>query len=1240
MPPFLLSIAQRYIQPVFATTLNFISWAPRLAMARLVAKWRSLLTIIAGVILGAGVGALVPLYTTAVSQLGMVQRLEQEPAHDSNARLRVSFRPSDFSSIEDLVAATTLVDREVVEPALQRYLRGGVLDGWLGSDEVVTYYETDKMGVLVAEEESLKRLNTENDTARASLIALEGWENQVRVAQGELPGTAPLAEGVDFNVAISQDVANEFGLQAGSILIVDQRYSRDGTLNPGAWETSHPFTVQITAVVVPVDEAASYWMAVRGEDDTPLNVITGSWPAEFRFFSDRAAVLTIMQDYAPQTPLTFGWRLLFKHDNLAYSRIDQARTALRSFDLEVYRQLALANPELVQRIAYTNARTETDFQYDYHTRLVEFSQTRADSDSGILQDYARKQEVNAVPFAVLLGEVGVLVLFFLMVTAALVRRGERRELAMLQSRGAYEGHILALRGIEALVICTLGAIIAPFIAQQLLVLMGPSVAGTDEFPLPLTQRVFVFSFLAAGVTMVALMLTLLPVLRMPLITAGGAATRGDQMPWWQRYYVDLMLAGVGVGGFVLLLIRDTPLLETAETGQTKIDPLLVGTPAMLFLGLGGLLLRLFPYMAASVSYVSSRRRDFLSALATWQVSREPVHYGRITFLLALAIGIGWFATTFRATLRNSQEDQAHYQVGSDVRMVERDTRLNVERVRDASYYENFDFVEGASVSYRQRVNQISRSSTSQYRVGELLGVDSSNFGNVAVEDYRPDLGNILVPYDANYDLNLPVVGEPLPATPAKIGIWARFQVPSFTFSQADSNYIVNLARLTQVITLGVRLQDETGTWLVVPFNRIRIEYLRGNNLDQPGLEAAAHVSSGWVYYEADLQNLRYQPQGQLRIVSLFWENRANNINGEGNVRLSLADLTLIDEAGSAEPFEILASNQWEFIADSGAESQGQMNPGQAGDNLHPDLIYVTFNQFALRSRMGININYPAPQPMDAVVSLTMAEINGLRIADCQDESAPRQPFNLINIAGTIVNIVPCATTEYFPSLYNEVRPYVIVDVHELMYALNQRPRAQFYPNEVWLEFTDEVSSLEQVNNSLSEIIGGEETGVSRVRETTYARVFDDLETDPLALGLLGLMYLAFLIGLALSIVGLLTYASLTSQERRSEFGVLRALGLASSRVVSSLLLEQVFVVAVAGVLGSLLGHLLSTFVVPTLALGATGEGVVPPFITKIEWRAIGNFWLIMLVVLAVVFSFSFMLVRQLSLSRTLRLGEE
>jgi len=93
-------------------------------------------------------------------------------------------------------------------------------------------------------------------------------------------------------------------------------------------------------------------------------------------------------------------------------------------------------------------------------------------------------------------------------------------------------------------------------------------------------------------------------------------------------------------------------------------------------------------------------------------------------------------------------------------------------------------------------------------------------------------------------------------------------------------------------------------------------------------------------------------------------------------------------------------------------------------------------------------------------------------------------------------------------------------------------------------------------------------------------------------------------------------------------------------VVLALALEQVFVMAVAVTLGALLGWVLASQVVPTLALGAAGEGVIPPFVMRVETQRLLEYALLLLVTLGLVLGSSLLLVRQLSLARTLRLGDE
>src|SRR5205085_8294308 len=89
-------------------------------------------------------------------------------------------------------------------------------------------------------------------------------------------------------------------------------------------------------------------------------------------------------------------------------------------------------------------------------------------------------------------------------------------------------------------------------------------------------------------------------------------------------------------------------------------------------------------------------------------------------------------------------------------------------------------------------------------------------------------------------------------------------------------------------------------------------------------------------------------------------------------------------------------------------------------------------------------------------------------------------------------------------------------------------------------------------------------GVTLVNTQTVPGELSNLQTDPLNLGLLGLMFLAFIIAMSLSVVGLLTYSVLTAVARQGEFGVLQALGLAPLCVIGPVPFEEIFEIVLGG----------------------------------------------------------------------------
>ncbi len=589
-------------------TISSLVWTGRLAVARLRWGWRARLTIIAAVLLTAIIGALVPLYTSLVAQVGMVQRLDAQPASAVNIDSRVGQSTAEaslepiWSTLDASVRAAARAAFDPVSPA------------WLS--QVVTWSESSPLFVIGDQGE------VEDLQLRAAYY--EDWQNHATL----IASTAEASPAVDVTGVVSQALANRYGWSVGDILTLDQR----------GWETSQPFTVEITGIAVPSDPTDPYWMM-----PSPLRV-EGTNSIQADILLERSAFLQVVGTDMPQTRSTFGWHFLFDHEALAFGRIPQAVEQLNAFETHLKRTL------------------KDDYQLApvYTTDLPT-----------VLTSYAQEVALLNAPFGTLMLQVGGLALFFLLITSALAQRSERREIAILKQRGALDRQIILLHVLEALIVSAIAALIAPFIARQALIAFAPLLATNQQLTLELTAAPFLYAGAAGVLAVIVLLITLRPVLKLPLISAGGSLIRAAHQSWWQRTYLDLLLLVVGSAALFRLLATDSPFARSLR-GGIRADPLLLIAPALLFVALGSVTLRLFPPMTAALARLFSGRRGVEGVLAAWAVSRDPAHYSRITFLLALAIGVGWFATSFQATLTQSYTDQANYRVGADLRLVAED----------------------------------------------------------------------------------------------------------------------------------------------------------------------------------------------------------------------------------------------------------------------------------------------------------------------------------------------------------------------------------------------------------------------------------------------------------------------------------------------------------------------------------------------------------------------------------------
>jgi putative ABC transport system permease protein len=87
-------------------------------------------------------------------------------------------------------------------------------------------------------------------------------------------------------------------------------------------------------------------------------------------------------------------------------------------------------------------------------------------------------------------------------------------------------------------------------------------------------------------------------------------------------------------------------------------------------------------------------------------------------------------------------------------------------------------------------------------------------------------------------------------------------------------------------------------------------------------------------------------------------------------------------------------------------------------------------------------------------------------------------------------------------------------------------------------------------------------------------------------------------------LGFLLHAMISFRQRYIEFGVLRAIGLSVSQMISFLGLEQ-FLLIITGIsAGTLIGVWVSQLFIPFLQVGTDRNINVPPFVVLIAWEDI------------------------------------
>lgn len=342
-------------------------------------------------------------------------------------------------------------------------------------------------------------------------------------------------------------------------------------------------------------------------------------------------------------------------------------------------------------------------------------------------------------------------LYFLVVTSAVIAYWQRRETAIMISRGMTRWGVLSYVLVEGVVLFLVGAPLGLGLGMLLARLMGYTVSFLDfreRAPLPVS--IDGLNLPLVGITMAILLVaklwTAASTSSETVLTQQREHARPPRGPFWYRAYLDLLLLIPAWYGFQQLIQRGSlGALVEDRPEELYQDPLLIVVPGLFVVVLAFLAMRLFPFVMRLLDWLANRTPWLTPHLALRQLGRYSQNYINPMLLVIVSLALGVYTLSMAASLDKWLVDRLYYRVGTDLTfspfsaveaMAETPT-VGADWVPPADEFETLPGVQAAARVGDYRT-EIALTGDAAGRVrGRFLAVDRVDFMQVAW--FRGDL---------------------------------------------------------------------------------------------------------------------------------------------------------------------------------------------------------------------------------------------------------------------------------------------------------------------------------------------------------------------------------------------------------------------------------------------------------------------------------------------------------------------
>ncbi|MFD8822449.1 FtsX-like permease family protein [Streptomyces sp. NPDC059605] len=741
--------------------------------------------------------------------------------------------------------------------------------------------------------------------------------------------------------------------------------------------------------------------------------------------------------------------------------------------------------------------------------------------------------------------------YALLLVARLLSSERAEETRLLRARGASRGRITALAAIEALLLALPAVLVAPLLAGPLTRLLADRGA-LSRIGLRLDTGLTGTVWLVAGVTA----LTCAVAVVAPVLMAGAQERRGGRpaaLPGPLRAGADIGLLVIAAVAYWQLNGRSTQsgggALSGDRQGDLGIDPLLVAAPALLLLAGTVLTLRLLPPVARLAERRAAGGRGLIAALAGWQFSRRPMRNAGPVLLLVLASAMGMLAIGQRASWDRSQDDQADFRAGASLRV----TTGAVDDPTRAGTYARMPGVREAAPAFRTTTE------LSDERTAEVLVLDTARADEHML--IRDDLGDrpperLFDPLDAPRPVR---VGLPLPENSERVRFDARIAVTG-PHGRPSAKEAAPL--------LSVLLEDRYG----LPYR----------------------VSAGAVPADGKPHPVAFAVAAAGDFTVTGFELGGNPpTEADRSYRVEIDTLRAVTAGGTERPVPVPDGFRWNAalgFAFSGEETEEEPVEATASTRTPLAFGYGLTAAYDSWGAPAYSVRATAPRPKapvpNAVVTDAYLKATGAKKGQHVDVTLAGEKVRvrIADVVRRLPTMGPGSGADDSGRVPDREGGAMLLDLGAVSQVLAGRSAASFTADEWWLSTapgrTDEVAAALRARP---------DTDPAQV--LVRDEIARDLVGDPLGAGPQSALPAVAVVAAALAAVGFAVNAIGAQRERTGEFAVLRALGAPRRRLTRMIAAEQGVLIAIALLVGAVLGTVLNRVVVPLIVL--TGQATAP-----------------------------------------------